>query len=301
MGTVDRNRLKGNYGASYVAACLSSECLVRPVAAETDVGVDLYCETVVDDNPFLHFWMQVKAGDQCRVSKNRSSAKCSFTVKHLSYWNHQPVPVFAALVPVNWPVATDPTVYIVDVTSRLLGGVPAGQETVSIESDYLWQPGKREDVRQFLTGTVPVSVARLQCRQGQIASIPTLRPEYEHCSPLVPVSRFKGPILRQLRTTAARSLLILHSLGELNEDQEFRRLLASVVEQFGDDPHWENFMSRALSHHADGEFKMASAMYKKAKQTIENDPLVRDFPSWKQTIKKIEGMLVKVERGEGLA
>ncbi|MDA2935517.1 DUF4365 domain-containing protein [Acidobacteria bacterium AH-259-D05] len=298
MGTVDRNRLKGNYGASYVAACLSSECLVRPVAADTDVGVDLYCETVEDDYPFLHFWMQVKAGAQCRVSENLSSAKCSFTVKHLSYWNRQPVPVFAALVPVDGPVLTDPTVYVVDVTSQLLDGVPAGQETVSLKSDYLWKPGAREDVRQFLTGAVPVSAARLYCKQGQIASIPTLRPEYELCSPLIPVSKFKDRILRQLRTTAANSLLFLHSLGELNEDQEFRRLLASVVEQFGDDPHWENFMSRALSHHADGEFEKASEMYKKAKQTIENDPRVRD--SWKQLIQKIEEMLVKAENGEEL-
>lgn len=46
MPTVDENRLKGNYGAAYVSARLSSECLVRPVAAETGVGVDLYCETV---------------------------------------------------------------------------------------------------------------------------------------------------------------------------------------------------------------------------------------------------------------
>ncbi len=92
MGAVDTKRLEGNYGGSYVAACLSSECLVPPVAADTDVGVDLYCETVEDGNPFLHFLMQVKAGAQCRVSEDRSSAMCSFTVKHLSYWDRQPVP-----------------------------------------------------------------------------------------------------------------------------------------------------------------------------------------------------------------
>jgi len=48
MPIADTNRLKGNYGAAYVSARLSSECLVRPVAAETDVGVDLYCETSKD-------------------------------------------------------------------------------------------------------------------------------------------------------------------------------------------------------------------------------------------------------------
>ena len=63
MPAVTENRLKGNYGASLVMSRLSGECLVRPVAAETDVGVDLYCETVAEGRPFLHFWLQVKAGD----------------------------------------------------------------------------------------------------------------------------------------------------------------------------------------------------------------------------------------------
>ena len=45
MPAVTENRLKGNYGAALVVSRLSGECLVRPVAAETDVGVDLYCET----------------------------------------------------------------------------------------------------------------------------------------------------------------------------------------------------------------------------------------------------------------
>jgi hypothetical protein len=55
MPTVDTNRLKGNFGAAFVSACLSSERLVRPVAAETDVGIDLYCETIENGSPFLHF------------------------------------------------------------------------------------------------------------------------------------------------------------------------------------------------------------------------------------------------------
>jgi hypothetical protein len=39
---VTENRLKGNCGAALVMSRLSGECLARPVAAETDVGVDLY-------------------------------------------------------------------------------------------------------------------------------------------------------------------------------------------------------------------------------------------------------------------
>ena len=61
MAVVDRNRLKGNYGAAYVTARLSSSCLVRSVATDTDVGVDLYCESVQDDpNPCGQEWRDVR-------------------------------------------------------------------------------------------------------------------------------------------------------------------------------------------------------------------------------------------------
>jgi hypothetical protein len=35
---VAESRLKGNYGAATVMARLSAECLVRPVAVDTDIG-----------------------------------------------------------------------------------------------------------------------------------------------------------------------------------------------------------------------------------------------------------------------
>ena len=113
MPIVTENRLKGNYGAALVMSRLSGECLVRPVAADTDVGVDLYCETVAEGRPFLHFWLQVKAGDQCKRDASSNAASCSFELDHLKYWTQQPVPVFAALVPAEWPVLCEPDIYIV--------------------------------------------------------------------------------------------------------------------------------------------------------------------------------------------
>ena len=300
MPIVDTNRLKGNYGAAYVSACLSSECLVRPVAAETDVGVDLYCETVEDGSPFLHFWMQVKAGDQCRVSQDRSSASCSFDIPHLAYWFRQPVPVFAALVPVDWPVADDPAVYVIDLTSNLLDGVPGGRESVTLKSDYVWKPPNRQDIKQFLLRAVPISAARLQCRNGLVATIPTLRPSYELKAPLVPVTRFKLSILHQIRTTSAFSILFLHALDQLNLDPDFRKILASIIEQFGDDPHWENFMARALSYHADGQFDLAVTFYDMAKQCIENDSNVAHLPQWQDRVTTIEQLRNKAFTKEGL-
>ena len=77
MPIVDENRLKGNYGATYVALRLSSECLVRPVAAETDVGVDLYCETVEGGTPIPSLLGPSQSrGSMSAVSRPRDRILC---------------------------------------------------------------------------------------------------------------------------------------------------------------------------------------------------------------------------------
>lgn len=290
MPTVPVSRLKGNYGAAVVMARLTGECLVRPVPSDTDVGVDLYCETVIENRPFLHFWIQVKAGEQCKLDEGGTSVSSRFDTGHLTYWGRQPVPVFAALVPSGWPPEAEPDVWIVDVTTHLiLGDIPLEGNSATLRSDYRWPPAARAPVESFLRDTVPVTTARLQCSRGVVAAVPTLTPEYVRITPSVPVRRFKIRILDQLRTTAANSIFFsLLFDGPLEEDKEFRRLLAHIVEQFGDDPHWENFMARALSHHADGDFESALSLYKKARQCILNDPKVRDEPSWKERVRWIE-------------
>lgn len=301
MPTVDENRLKGNYGATCVALRLSSECLVRPVAADTDVGVDLYCESVEEGMPFLHFWVQVKAGAQCQLSQNLRAASCSFNVNHLEYWSRQPVPVFAALVPVGWPVQSEPNVYIIDITSQLLAGLPTGVDSVTLKSDYIWHASNREDVQRFLAEAIPASVARLQCRNGVVASMPTLRPNYVVTSPSVPVFGFRSEILTQLRRTAALSVMFLCDSPETGDDSaDFRRILASIVAQFGDDPHWENFMAQALSYHADRLFDQAIEFYSKAIQCIQNDPKVRNLEAWQTRMRTIEQLCGGASRGEDL-
>jgi hypothetical protein len=150
MPLVPENRLKGNYGTALVMSRLSGECLVRPVAADTDVGVDLYCETVAEHTwrPFLHFWLQVKAGDQCKLNANAQKALCSFDWDHLNYWKQQPVPVFAALVPSEWPVTQEPDIYVIDITSQIIEkDLPSEQQTVTLSSDYRWPTGARSSVQ----------------------------------------------------------------------------------------------------------------------------------------------------------
>lgn len=299
MPAVTENRLKGNYGAALVMSRLSGECLVRPVAAETDVGVDLYCETVAEGRPFLHFWLQVKAGNQCKWDPSDDAASCGFDLNHLDYWSRQPVPVFAALVPSDWPVLREPDIYIIDITTQiLLNSFPETQQTVTLRSDYCLPVGDRGSVQNFLMHVVPDTTARLQVSKGVVADSPTPTSQYVQTRPHVPVLRFKDKIRHQLRTTAA--FAILFSLGDAEptaDDTEFRRLLGQIVKQFGDDPHWENFFSRAVSSHLDEDYSDAVTMYEKARQSIQNDPNVRNETPWQQRVHVIERLEEQARRG----
>jgi len=239
MPTVDRQRLIGNAAAAKVANLLSASCLVRPVAADTDVGVDLYCETVDVDEPFLHFWVQVKGGKQCRVLKDGATASCAFSLKHLRYWLRQPVPVFAALVPEDGPSGS---IFVVNVTRQLVeAGLKDPQQQQTLRSDLLVSTST--DTGTWLDELVPATTALMSCRSGVVSSFPYLRPRYFKEMPTAPVDLYSGEVLRQLRTTAAWSLMFMHRRGVLGRAElaEFRDRLRAVLSQFPDDRHWENF------------------------------------------------------------
>lgn len=294
MPVIDQNRLKGNYGAAYVTSLLSSECLVRPVAIDTDVGVDLYCETVEEELPFLHFWVQVKAGqEQINILANGEGASCTFEVDHLRYWYRQPVPVYVALVPLEWPVVDVPHVYIVYVSDQLIENPDLMNGTTrNLRSDYILSPGDQQSITDFLQNIVPQSTARLQCKAGIVSSVPTLQPNYVQILPNVPIPIFQREILFQLRRTSAFSIIFMYYRGELNESNKlFVQKLAEVLANFEDDMHYENFWARALYHHAESNFEDAAHYYQQAIECIQNDPQVANQIVWQQKVNEISELL----------
>lgn len=274
MPKVELSHLIGNYGSALVSSRLSSECFVRPVAADTDVGIDLYCETVADGQPFLHFWVQVKAGaSQITVSEDGSRAKCQLKAEHLRYWSRQPVPVCVAMVPTSWPVQDEPAVYIADISSLSIAGLIPQAACPTIESDLKWEPDDRQAVVDFLSTVVPHTDARLLCRFGVVGSVKSLDHQYTQAVPYVPAGTHLPQILMQLRRTAAMSIISMWKLRQLTEQTaEGRKRLAQVVAQFSDDGHWENFMALALSAHADGDWDTAVSCYDKALAAVGGDP-----------------------------
>lgn len=302
MTTVDENRLKGNYGANYVASRLSSEeCLVRPVVSDTDVGIDLFCESIEGNKPFLHFWIQVKTGNQCQVASNGASASCVFDKQHLAYWDRQPVPVFAALVPTEWPIRRNPAIYIIDVSSYLVDKGFPSSKSITLHSDFVWEPCDQEAIHSFLNTVVPFVTAKIMCKEGVVAQIKTIHPQYTHYSPQLPISRFRDRIVEQIRVTAAMSIISMMSENTLNGNNiKVRRRFAKVLEQFDDDTHWENLMARALSHHADSEFDEAIRCYERARQSILDDQQLCSDSSWQQTCEDIENQITKARNREAI-
>ncbi len=296
MKHVTENHLKGNYAEAYVTALLSAHCLVRPVAQGTDVGLDLYCESVKDNTPFLHFWLQVKSGDQCCVGSDGDVARHSFRVSDLRYWAAQPVPVFVALVPVEtWPPDKEPRVYVVDLTRQLVEGIldkklaKDGGE-VTLRSDLIWTPGNPQRIRDFLDEVLPEANALLGLRDGVVLPEPTLRRQYVEAFSPFPVDRFQRHILAQIRRTAAFSILSLEK--PRGENRDFRNVLQKVLEAFEGDIHWENFAARGLCCHAEGRFDEAIRLYERAMKNIQDDPKFHSAP----IVRRLTDLIDQAER-----
>jgi hypothetical protein len=144
-----------------------------------------------------------------------------------------------------------------------------------------------------LTDVVPQTTARLQVSIGVVAAIQTPTPTYVKTTPFVPVIHYRSEIQKQLRLTAANS--IIFALSQASGPPKpcvlaFCRRLAGIVERLEDDEesHWENFMARALVAHAKKEYERALDLYNSAHSCIKADHHVHDDPQWQQRLEWIE-------------
>lgn len=211
MSSVDINRLKGNYAESMVTAWLSRVCLVRPVAAGTDIGIDLYCESIIDGTPFLHFWVQVKAIglDHISSENGKSIAWCDFDTNHLRYWQRQPIPVYAFLVPVdNWPPMSLERIYTIRITEQLTrNGIPDQKQLRLKTSEWADLNAIDDDLTQLITKIVPWDTSVLLLQKGIIAPIPELYSSKEKAFTRGIGYRYLEKISEAIRDTATVSLL----------------------------------------------------------------------------------------------
>lgn len=165
----------------------------------------------------------------------------------------------------------------------------------------VWNVGDQDAVREFLQRLVPLTDARLLCRQGVVSPVKTLKREYTRAVPFVPVRRYQSHILTQLRQTSAMGILSLWRLGDINEEtKSVRHKLRDVLLQFSDDGHWENHMALALSAHADEEWDSAVKYYERALRAVGGDPQFAPEPGIDGLQSEIHGQLGKAKRHEEL-
>ena len=295
MTFVNQNRLKGNHAEALVAAWLSRTCLVRPVADGTDVGVDLYCESVLDGQPFLHFWAQIKAIPlaNIRTEGERSIASYRFERKHLDYWDRQPIPVYAFLVPLDgWPPRDPQRIYGVRITEQLVrGGVP-DSATALLETSECFEASSLDvDLRQFVTKIVPWDTAAMLLKRGIVAPLPESTTGENLAFPMMIGIQYLPRILTTMRDASVHGLY--HGLlGERANAAilPIRQRFQALAEFFENEMHDWGLSMLVRAAHTDGDIERAKGYVTRAMARISSDESV-PAPVRAERVQKIRILL----------
>lgn len=175
MTNVDKNRLKGNYAENQVSAWLSSHCLIRPVAGGTDIGIDLYCESVFNSKTHMHFWVQVKSinDNHIRSVNGEEEAWFDFKIEHLQYWSNQPIPVYVFLVPIKkWPPSKPKKIFIIRISEYIVKHEIKKNGTQRLTSEGFFAiENINDELIHFLSKIVPLDSSTILVKRGIIAPI----------------------------------------------------------------------------------------------------------------------------------
>ena len=299
MPSVDVNRLKGNFAQALASTWLSRMCLVRPVAEGTDIGIDLYCESIVDGVPYLHFWVQVKAIpiSSVRVEGEERTARYSFDRRHLEYWDRQPIPVYALLVPVDsWPPSEPDAIFLVRVTEELVkGDLPATNSITYHTKDGFERDSLDDELRKFVTDIVPWDTSALLMRRGIVAPLPGKPRSF----PFGVGFQYLPQVLSSIMDASVQGLLHV-ILGERREAklqerglthlpflppgvkdhssswEPLRKHFERIAATFGDNMHYYGLSVLAWSARDVGDFESAKAYLHLALARIAADSDIQD-------------------------
>ena len=279
MKSITVSRQKGNYAEHIVASWLSRVCLVRPVAEGTDIGVDLYCESVVKETPFLHFWVQVKAITKKNISEENGIdvAKFKFKTKDLRYWLQQPIPVYAFLVLVDkWPPSTPKRLYTIKISEQIIRkGIPDKKTLTLKTSEWADLDSIDEDLNFFVSKIVPWDTSILLLRHGIV-------------TPIVQTEEIKGSvftegiaylylekIIKGIMNTSAIGLKEALVFEHVDPTKKYiRKQFESVLRIFEDkfiEPDLHNFGLSMLvrAAHIDGDIEKAKKYVHNAVARVE--------------------------------
>jgi hypothetical protein len=279
MTTVDLNRLKGNYSQNTVSALLSRTCLVRPVAEGTDIGVDLYCESVLSHRPHLHFWAQVKTINSTQIVKKdgQEVAWFDFDTHHLRYWAQQPIPVYAFLVPVEgWPPDFPTRIYGVRITEYVVKNEIPNQSTVRLYSAGCFDVKIiDDDLTQFITQIVPWDTSALLIQKGIIAPIVDMTEASENRFPKGIGFRHLDKIIANIRDASVMGLIDSLVFEQVQPEKKLlRQRFEQVAKVFEDQMHVFGLSVLVRAAHSDGNLDKAKQYIYDAITRIEQDQTI---------------------------
>ncbi len=297
MPIVDQNRLKGNYAESLVASWLSQSCLVRPVAEGTDIGVDLYCEAIIDSTPFIHFWAQVKAINPERLSSDGESATYPFEATHLAYWAQQPIPVYAFLVPIEtWPPELPNRIYGVRITEYIVRhGLPIEKTKAIASSGYFDKESLESDLDQFIKEIVPWDASANQFQRGIIS--PIIKPVKEKQSHFPSgIGYVHLPkVLINLRDASVMALVEALTIERQNFSfHQLRKDFQAIASLFQDQIHDLGVSALVRAAYIDGDYDHARDLVATAFRNILNDP-TEDSCSKRHRLQRLRFLLEDID------
>ena len=287
--------LSANQAEILVAEWLSARCLVRPVAAGTDVGVDLYCESTQQDEPFLHFLVQVKLG---------SRTTRSFDLPHLLYWDRLSLPFFIFLVPKRGPSGERPrkihmlsyAEYMVHRAQDISQACARGQKSLSVKMHRMLEL-TLEDLQRFLLNDLRLAHVLISARRGIVEPLPDVGPQYQRVVPIGFRHRYADKTIDLIRNSSAYTLMDL--IASSPDQRDRINTLGDVVEQFTAKQrtdHWEDFCAaggfnrwRAETLPCPSAYENARINYQKARDCIIQDTKIdATKPPWSVHLQQVD-------------
>jgi hypothetical protein len=294
--------MTGNWGEQYVAERLAhADCLVRHVPQGRDAGIDLYCESVVDEKPFLHFWVQIKTGDSY-ISKiqDRGFPTSVFTPDEMEYWSKQVVPVLIAVV-------TGPNVNprIVHIYCPLFGSDTHLLSIRRIENEDDW--------KAFVHDDLPHLMYLWGVKDGVLRPLPVSKAGYVRTLPVSQTYVYEDAIKQtlhlslwglsydilsrniDLETLQPRDDAELKGVALADKVRPYIKTLETLVE-LANIGNYQNHVTIGVLYELEGRFAEAKDRYQKALASVKGDSQFMAAAGTDTIVKKLESYLARVGR-----
>jgi len=272
-------QLKGNWAEQFIASKLASQgCLIRHVTQGHDSGIDLYCESTINGEPFLHFWVQVK----CRKSWGNDRKKVWYTPKKKNkekeYWLRQAILVYLFCVPDNRFEPSTP--YHICFTWDLLKpGTKSLRPFDTIHSS--------DGLLVFIESMLPAHTYLWDLKEGKVSYLKASVNSY---------TKFQVPGYSQLfESKLRRSIYVtLHRLSsdilwnylpfrplqnEIRDEdlfiiQKAKPYILALEKYIAeiDDKHYENYRIIGYYYELIGQYDSAISFMNKTLEILESDP-----------------------------